>query len=171
MALLFFSPSIVMMAVFLLFFIQAHYHTTPASLDLKVDRNENKVVMNGTWVEDLERYRFPTDFIVFYVNGDRKVTDVKRNRSPLQDEMDWELLEDDVKKAVATKKFSHREPQVFDIFPEETFTLSFHLPDGTETEDLDVYYVHIREEPMEEMAYWFKKVDLKEQEGFLVESS
>ncbi|WP_419880510.1 hypothetical protein ACN6MY_12610 [Peribacillus sp. B-H-3] len=56
------------------------YHTTPASLNFSYHNENGRYTITGVWKKPLDAYRFPTDFIVFYVINNEKVSNVKRTR-------------------------------------------------------------------------------------------
>ena len=44
---------------------QSWYHTTPDSLQLSVRKENEMYVVEGSWKDPLDAYRFPSDFLVF----------------------------------------------------------------------------------------------------------
>ncbi len=162
LSLIFFSSPIFFIGLIFFFMYYSFNHSSPDSLEMSAHKKGKIMVVSGMWMEHLDRDSFPTDFIVFYVKDNRKITQVNRKRTDIRKEMDWTLLEEDVQEAVSSKNFSGWDPQMVDILPGERFEFSFHLPEGLEPNDANIYYVHIREEPMGELEYWFKKVNMKE---------
>ncbi|MBY6038227.1 hypothetical protein KUV80_16320 [Fictibacillus nanhaiensis] len=158
---LFFSP-LILVAVFAgYFFFQSSYHTTPDSLQVSVDKENNTYEVTGTWKDRLDFYRFPSDFLVFYVPNNEKVLNVNRDRMKDYKEADWSYLNHEVRDWVERESPNKWEPQIFDLKTDEQFSFSFILPENVKPNDVTLYYAHTREEPMDALAFWLKRIELK----------
>ena len=137
------------------------YHTTSESLEISVEREKQRYSLSGVWVKPMDNYRFVTDYIVFYVPDNIKLSNVKRNRYKDYNEMDYKGLEAAVHKSLNEIDPPKLQPQFFDIETTKEFRISFDFPENINPSDIKVYYVHIREEPMDSLEFWFKEIDLK----------
>jgi hypothetical protein len=140
---------------------QLKYQTTPDSLHFSVHKENETYVVKGKWKDRLDWYRFPSDFLVFYVPNNEKISNVKRKRSKYYEEMDMKLLHEDVAHWVEKHSHLKGKPQIFDIQTDKQFQFSFVLPRDVKPSDVKLYYVHAREEPMNALEYWIKKIELK----------
>jgi hypothetical protein len=143
---------------------QLQYQTTPNSLHFSVHKENETYVVKGKWKDRLDAYRFPSDFIVFYVPNNEKVSNVKRKRSKFYKklkEMDVKLLHEDISRWLEKKTHPNWEPQIFDIQTDQQFQFSFVLPRDVKPNEVKLYYVHAREEPMDALEYWIKNIELK----------
>ncbi|HEY4554658.1 MAG TPA: hypothetical protein VIG80_15800 [Bacillaceae bacterium] len=138
------------------------YRTTPNSVTFTVFEESGKYTVKGTWKQPLDAYRFSTDFIVFYVPDDEEITDVKRKRDRDVKNMDMSGLKAAVKEWLRHENPPAFTPQVFDVKTDKTFDFSFAVPRGVQPEDIQLYYVHAREEPMDALEFWFKEIELRE---------
>ncbi|WP_141103834.1 hypothetical protein [Parageobacillus galactosidasius] len=118
-------------------------------------------MVKGKWKDRLDLYRFPSDFLVFYVPDNEKISIVKRERYKDYEEMDVKSLKEDLKNWLEKQPHSNWEPQIFDIQTDKQFQFSFVLPDNVKPSDVKLYYVHAREEPMDALEYWFKNIELR----------
>jgi hypothetical protein len=148
---------------FVLFFIgyvvyNSWYHTTPESLKVTVQKEKQRFTLSGVWAKPLDAYRFVTDYIVIYVPYNTEVSNVKRNRYKNYNEMDYEGLEEASRNSIKDEISSDLYPHIFDIEATKEFTVSFDLPENLNPKDIKAYYVHIREEPMDSLEFWFKKI-------------
>lgn len=132
------------------------YHTTPDSLKVNVQKEKQRYTLSGVWVKPLDAYRFVTDYIVIYVPYNTEVSNVKRNR--YKNYNDDEVLEEAARNSIKDEISSDLHPYIFDIEATKEFTVSFELPENLNTKDIKVFYVHIREEPMSSLEFWFKKI-------------
>ncbi|AEH49131.1 hypothetical protein [Parageobacillus thermoglucosidasius] len=139
----------------------SRYHTTPDSLQLSVYKKDGTYMVKGKWKDRLDLYRFPSDFLVFYVPDNEKISIVKRERYKDYEEMDVKSLKEDLKNWLEKQPHSNWEPQIFDIQTDKQFQFSFVLPDNVKPSDVKLYYVHAREEPMDALEYWFKNIELR----------
>ncbi|MGG1401628.1 hypothetical protein ABE288_27985 [Bacillus salipaludis] len=137
------------------------YHTTPDSLNFTVQKENQSYTVTGVWKKPLDAYRFPADFIVFYVPNNEEVTDVKRNRVEDYKKMDKNGLEESVQEWIKKENPPESVPQIFDIETSKEFSFSFTLPENVKPNEVKIYYAHTREEPMDALEFWFKKIDLK----------
>lgn len=135
------------------------YHTTPDSLDFTVQKEGQSFTVTGVWKKNLDAYRFPSDFIVFYVPNDEEIADVKRDRVEDYEEMDRGYLEESIQESIKKENPPESVPQIFDIETAKEFSFSFVLPENVKPNDVTMYYVHMREEPMDALEFWFKKID------------
>jgi hypothetical protein len=158
LSLLLFSPLLITTIVVGYILYQMNYHTTSNSLNLSVHKEKETYVVKGKWEDSLDAYRFPTDFIVFYVPKNVKLSEVKRERVEDYKEMDWTFLKEQVNEAIKEKSYSKWKPQIIDLRTEKQFKFTFELPKNIKENDIKVYYVHAREEPMEALEFWFKKI-------------
>lgn len=147
----------------ILFFIgyvvyNSWYHTAPNSLKVTVQKEKHRFTLSGVWVKPLDAYRFVTDYIVLYVPNNTVVSNVKRNRYKNYNEMDIEGLEAAAQNSIKDEISSELHPYIFDIETTKDFTVSFDLPENLNSKDIKAYYVHIREEPMDSLEFWFKKI-------------
>ncbi|PAE26080.1 MULTISPECIES: hypothetical protein [Bacillaceae] len=142
-------------------FFNSWYHTAPDSLNFTVEKENQSYTVTGVWKKPLDAYRFPTDFIVFYVPGNGEVTEVKRNRSEDYEKMDSLYFEDSVQEWLKNEQPPELEPQLFDIETSREFSFSFALPENVKPDEVKIYYVHMRDEPMEALEFWFKEIELK----------
>ncbi|MBW0934206.1 hypothetical protein [Priestia megaterium] len=142
------------------FFYQTSYKTSPDSLQITVQEQGNKYLAEGQWKDRLEKYRFVSDFIVFYVPNNEKITDVKR--TPVKDykNMNSTFFEKEIKSQGSEVINSKWKPQIFDIKAQNKFQFSFELPNEVKPSDVKVYYVHSVEEPMNSLELWFKEIKL-----------
>ncbi|MBT2689670.1 hypothetical protein J7I93_15890 [Bacillus sp. ISL-47] len=136
------------------------YHTTPDSLKVTVQNENQHYTLSGVWEKPLDSYRFVTDYIVLYAPDDTKVTNVNRNRYKNYHEMDKEGLELAVRKYLEDEVSPELDPLIYDIETAKEFAFSFDLPENLDYNDLKVYYVHIREEPMDSLEFWFKEIKI-----------
>lgn len=137
------------------------YHTNSESLEITVEREKQRYSLSGVWVKPMDSYRFVTDYLVFYVPENIKLSNVNRNRYKDYNEMDYKGLEAAVHKRLKEINPPKLQPQFFDIETTKEFHLSFVLPENINPNEIKAYYVHIREEPMDSLEYWFKEIDLK----------
>ncbi|MED4876612.1 hypothetical protein P9711_02600 [Anoxybacillus geothermalis] len=143
---------------------QLQYQTPPNSLHFSVHKENETYVVKGKWEDRLDAYRFPSDFIVFYVPNNEKVSNVKRKRSKFYKklkEMDVKLLHEDISRWLEKKPHPNWQPQIFDIQTDQQFQFSFVLPRDVKPNEVKLYYVHAREEPMDALEYWIKNIELK----------
>lgn len=140
---------------------QSWYHTTPDSLQLSVRKEHEMYVVEGSWKDPLDAYRFPSDFLVFYVPNNEKITNVKRQRFKDYKEMDSTFIQEQVIDWIEEKPCLKWKPQIFDLQTDKQFQFSFVLPDNVKPSDVKLYYVHTREEPMDSLEFWFKNIELK----------
>lgn len=108
--------------------------------------------MTGVWKKPLDAYRFPTDFIVFYVPGNGELTNVKRNRSEDYEKMDSHYFEDSVQEWLKNEHPPELDPQIFDIETSREFRFSFVLPENVKPNEVKIYYAHTRDEPMDSLV-------------------
>jgi energy-coupling factor transporter transmembrane protein EcfT len=134
------------------------YHTTPDSLKVTVQKEKQRYTFSGVWVKQLDKYRFVTDYIVIYVPYNTEVSNVKRNRYKNYNEMNDGELEAAARNSIQDEISSELHPYIFDIEATKEFTVSFDLPENLNPKDIKAYYVHIREEPMSSLEFWFKKI-------------
>ncbi len=137
------------------------YHTEPNLLKFSVQKENQVYTVKGVWEKPLDAYRFPTDFIIFYVPNNAEITYVKRNRVKDYKSMDPKFLEESIKEWISKEKPPKSPPQIFDIETSKKFSFSFILPDNVKADDVKIYYAHTREEPMDALEFWFKKIELK----------
>ncbi|WP_027408376.1 hypothetical protein [Anoxybacteroides tepidamans] len=137
------------------------YHTTPDSLRLTVHKENNKYVVDGEWKDRLDLYRFPSDFLVFYVPTNQQILNVTREQNKDYQHMDLKFLHTAIARWLETQLHRKEKPQIFDIETKQRFQFSFVLPDNVQPTDVKLYYIHAREEPMEALEYWRKKVELE----------
>ncbi|MFB5193672.1 hypothetical protein ACE198_01970 [Neobacillus sp. KR4-4] len=142
-------------------FFNSWYHTTPDSLNFTVQKENQSYTVTGVWKKPLDAYRFPTDFIVFYVPDNAEVTDVKRNRSEDYEKMDRNYFEESVQEWIKNEHPPVSAPQIFDIETSKEFSFSFVLPENVKPHEVKIYYAHTRDEPMDALEFWFKEIDLK----------
>ncbi|MCK1982017.1 MULTISPECIES: hypothetical protein [Peribacillus] len=155
------SPLLIVFTFFGYFVYQTSYHTTPDSLELSVHKENETYLVEGRWKESLDAYRFPSDFLVFYVPENEKVSNVKRNRVKDYKDMDWKFLRGEVRDWAGKESHPQLEPQIFDLHTDNQFKFTFFLPATVKPSDVKLYYVHTREEPMEALEFWFKNIELK----------
>ncbi|MGG3888052.1 hypothetical protein [Metabacillus fastidiosus] len=156
-----FSPLFILIMLTGYVFYQSLYEVTIDSLQLHIDRKYETFIVKGNWEEGLDEYRFPVAFAAFYVPGNGKISNIKRNNVKNTEEMDWEALNLEVKKILKEEYESEWEPQIIDIEPDEQFQFSFTLPENVKPNEVKLYYVHVREKPMDSLEYWLKNIDLK----------
>lgn len=156
-----FSPLLAVISFIGYFIYHTLYHTTPDSLQLTVHKENEAYFVGGVWKDRLDAYRFPADFLVFYVPNNEKVSNVKRNRVKSYNEMDGEFLEKEVQNWFGQKTHLEWEPQIFDLNTNSEFEFTFDLPGNVKPSDVELYYIHTREEPMEALEFWSKKIELK----------
>ena len=118
-------------------------------------------VVEGSWKDPLDAYRFPSDFLVFYVPNNEKITNVKRQRFKDYKEMDSTFIQEQVIDWIEEKPGLKWKPQIFDLQTDKQFQFSFVLPDNVKPSNMKLYYVHIREEPRDSLEFWFKNIELK----------
>lgn len=151
-------PLLVILCFVIYFFYQTSYKTSPDSLRITIHEQGNKYLAEGKWKDRLEKYRFVSDFIVFYVPNNEKVIDVKRNEVKDYKNMNSNYFEQEIKNQGSRTINPKWEPQIFDIKSQDKFQFSFVLPNGVKPSDVKVYYVHSLEEPMESLELWFKEI-------------
>ncbi|GMB08348.1 hypothetical protein [Thermolongibacillus altinsuensis] len=161
LSLILFTPLLTILALSGYVAYQSWYHTTPDSLHLSVHKENETYVVKGKWKDRLDWYRFHSDFLVFYVSNNEKISNVKRERSKYYEDMDVELLHGDIAYWIEEHSHPKGEPQIFDIQTDKQFQFSFVLPDDVKPSNVKLYYVHAREEPMDALEYWIKNVELK----------
>jgi len=137
------------------------YHTDPNLLKFSIQKENQVYTVKGVWKKPLDAYRFPTDFIIFYVPNNAEITYVKRNRVKDYKNMDHKFLEESIKEWIKKEKPPKSSPQIFDIETSKKFSFSFILPDNVKAGDVKIYYAHTREEPMDAVEFWFKKIELR----------
>ncbi|OMF60958.1 hypothetical protein BK139_08830 [Paenibacillus sp. FSL R5-0490] len=160
-ALLFLLP---VLAIFLFagfVFFNSWYHTTPDSLNFTVQKENQSYTVTGVWNKPLDAYRFPTDFIVFYVPDNEEVTNVKRNRFEDYEKMDMFYFEESVQEWIKHQHPPVLDPQIFDIEASKEFSFSFVLPENANPNEVKIYYAHTRDEPMDALEFWFKEIELE----------
>lgn len=160
-SLIFLTPVFLVLLVVGYVLFNSWYHTTPDSLNFSVQKENQSYTVTGVWKKPLDAYRFPTDFIVFYVPNNEEVTDVKRNRVEDYEKMDRNGLEESVQEWIKKENPPESVPQIFDIETSKEFSFSFALPENVKPNKVKIYYAHTREEPMDALEFWFKKIDLK----------
>lgn len=133
---------------------------SPDSVDFTVERSGATYTVTGIWNESLDAYRYPTDVLVFYLPGDKKIGKVERTRVASHASMDREYLEESVRIDIQSENPPKWEPQIIDIEASKTMTFAFTLPDGVNPDDVSIYYGHGREESMEIVEFWFKPIDI-----------
>ena len=158
LSILLFSPLLIVILVVSYIMYQMNYHTNPDSLNFSVYKEKETYVVKGKWEDSLDAYRFPTDFIVFYVPNNVKLSEVKRERVEDYKKMDWTFLKGEVNEAIKAKSYSKWKPQIIDLRTKKQFEFTFELPKNIKENDIKVYYVHAREEPMDALEFWFKKI-------------
>ncbi|MGG0474904.1 hypothetical protein ABEY96_22255 [Priestia aryabhattai] len=136
------------------------YHTEPNLLKFSVQKENQVYTVKGVWEKPLDAYRFPTDFIIFYVPNNAEITYVKRNRVKDYKNMDQKFLEESIKEWINKDKPPKSSPKIFDIETSKRFSFSFILPDNVKADDVKIYYAHTRAEPMDALEFWFKKIEL-----------
>ncbi|MEH6953224.1 hypothetical protein [Neobacillus drentensis] len=134
------------------------YHTTPDSLKVTVQKEKQRYTISGVWVKPLDAYRFVTDYIVLYVPNNTMVSNIKRNRYKNYNEIDVAGLETAAQNYIKAEISSELHPYIFDIETTKDFTVSFDLSENLNPKDIEAYYIHIREEPMDSLEFWFKKI-------------
>jgi hypothetical protein len=137
------------------------YHTTSDSLKFTVQKENESYIVTGIWNKPLDAYRFPTDFIIFYVPNNEEVTDIVRNRVADYEKMDKNFLDGLVQDWIKKENPPESVPQIFDIETSREFHFSFVLPENVKSSEVKIYYAHAREEPMETLEFWFKKIEFK----------
>jgi len=137
------------------------YHTDPNLLKFSVQKENQVYTVKGVWEKPLDAYRFPTDFIIFYVPNNAEITYVKRNRVKDYKNMNQKFLEESIKEWIKKEKPPKSSAQIFDIETSKKFSFSFILPDDVKGDDVRIYYAHTREEPMDALEFWFEKIELK----------
>ncbi|MGX1193407.1 hypothetical protein [Metabacillus sp. SLBN-84] len=160
-ALLLFSPIFICILFVSFFLFHSVDRVKRDSLIFETSAENGRVHISGSWSERLDYYRFPTDYLIFYIPENKSAGSVSRSRADLHTQMDWKYLVEDVEHAIKREGFSDLEPQIYDVGTAEDFHFSFTLPDGVKPEELEIYYAHVREEPMEALEYWFKKVPIQ----------
>ncbi|WP_349729868.1 hypothetical protein [Peribacillus frigoritolerans] len=93
------------------------------------------------------------DFLVFYVPNNEKVSNVKRNRVKSYNEMDGKFLEKEVQNWFGQKTHLEWEPEIFDLHTNSEFEFTFDLPRNAKPSNVELYYIHTREEPMEALEF------------------
>lgn len=91
-SLILFGPLLTVLAFIGYVVYQSWYHTTPDSLQLSVHKENETYIVKGSWKDRLDAYRFPSDFLVFYVPNNEKISNVKRERIKDYKEMDSEFI-------------------------------------------------------------------------------
>jgi hypothetical protein len=160
-AILLFSPIAICILFVSFFFFHSIDRVKPDSLAFETSVQNGRVHVNGSWSERLDYYRFPTDYLIFYIPENKSAGTVSRSRADMHTKMDWKYLVEDVEHAIKREGFSKLEPQIYDLNTEKDFQFSFTLPDGVKAEEVKIYYAHVREEPMEALEYWFKMVPIQ----------
>lgn len=83
--------------------------------------------MTGIWKDRLDAYRFPSDFLVFYVPNNGKISNIKRNRTKDYKEMEWKFLKGEVQDWVEKESHPEWKQQIFDLQTDKQFQFSFAL--------------------------------------------
>lgn len=161
MSLVLLTPAFLMLLSIGYVVFNSWYHTEPNLLKFSVQKENQVYTVKGVWEKPLDAYRFPTDFIIFYVPNNAEITYVKRNRVKDYKNMDQKLLEESIKEWINKEKPPKSSPQIFDIETSKRFSFSFILPDNVKADDVKIYYAHTREEPMDALEFWFKKIELR----------
>ncbi|MBY6024539.1 hypothetical protein KUV24_23425 [Nitratireductor sp. DP7N14-4] len=159
LSLLLLAPMLVLFGFASYVLFNMWYETTPESLNFSVQHEESEYIIENSWEKPLDVYRFPTDFVVFYVPNTSTVTNVKRER--VKDYKEMAELEDSVKGWVEEKYPSNLTTQVFDIKASKNGRFTFSLPQGIKEKEVEVYYVHLRSEPMDTIEFWIKEIEIK----------
>lgn len=160
-AILLFSPIIVCILFVSFFLFHSIDRVKQDSLAFETSVQNGRVHVNGSWSERLDYYRFPTDYLIFYIPDNKSAGTVSRSRADMNTQMDWKYLVEDIEHAIKREGFSELEPQIYDVKTAKNFHFSFTLPKGVKAEEVKIYYAHVREEPMEALEYWFKKVPIQ----------
>lgn len=155
-----FGPIIIIIAFISYFSYHFIYKTTPDSLQVHVEKENNNFVLNGVWKERLDKFRYPLDFIVFYVPNNEEVLNVKRYRIKERKTEEGEYLLEEVQAYLELEHRSEWKPQIFATNTAKEFHYAFSLPKNVNVDEVDVLYVHIRAEPMDQWEYWYKKINL-----------
>ncbi|WNB91798.1 hypothetical protein [Bacillus sp. NEB1478] len=161
LSLVLFSPAMITIGFIGYFIYESSYHTNPDSVQFSVQKENHTYYVTGTWKDRLDGYRFPSDFLVFYVPNNEQVLSVKRDRMKNYKKADWDFLNGQVKDWVDKKPHPKVKPQIFDLKTDKEFTFSFTLPENIEPGDVKLYYAHTREEPMDALEFWFKAIKIK----------
>ncbi|MDX8291536.1 hypothetical protein SLL00_17120 [Metabacillus indicus] len=159
-AILLFSPIVICILFFSFFLFHSIDRVKPDSLIFETSIENGRVHVSGSWSERLDYYHFLTDYLIFYIPENKSAGTVSRSRTDMHTKMDWKYLMEDVEHAIKREGLSELEPQIYDVKTEKDFHFSFTLPDGVKAEELEIYYAHVREEPMESLEYWFKRVPI-----------
>lgn len=134
--------------------------THPSSLAFHTSDKHGIVTVKGTWSDNLDRYRFLSDYLVFYVKDDKPLEQVHRPQEKTMSKKDQQSIIKDLKEELPISSPPSGTPQIVDIKTAKHFSFSFKLPKGVEKEDIQVYYIHARSEPMDALTYWAKKIPL-----------
>lgn len=159
LSLLLISPIIIILCLIGFVVYNSWYYTSPDSITMSVENEKQTYILNGEWVKPLDFYRFSTDFIVFYIPNNTKLSNVIRNTYQDYSEMDYKDLETNIQQYLIEVGAPNLPAQIFDIEASKKFQFRFDLPTNLKREDITAYYVHIREEPMDSLEFWYKEIE------------
>jgi len=159
-SLLCFSPIFLIIAFISYYSYHFSYKTTLDSLQVHVEKENNHFVLNGIWKDRLDKFRYPIDFIVFYIPKNEEMQGVKDIQLTELRTEEGDYLLEEVQEYLNQEHDSQWKPQIFKMNTLKEFQYTFSLPQNVNPGEVDVLYIHVRAEPMDQWEYWYKKINL-----------
>ncbi|WP_243385761.1 hypothetical protein [Bacillus kexueae] len=163
-AVLFFTPLLFFIGLMGIIIYHSLYETNPESVQFSINHENNQYYISGKWVDSIDVYRHPFDLIVFYLPSSKKINISLTNQDFLPSNYDVEWLKKDVEKWMKDESMLYGEPLIYLVETKKQFEFSFILPDEVEENEVKIFYLHLREEPMDSITFWKKEINLQSQE-------
>lgn len=157
LALIMFAIPIISIGLTYNFIANLFYITSPDALELQVTQIEQKIFIEGKWIEKYERYSYGKDYISIslpegmdIVNSDTPKFEMKSDENNYHYKEMIEVLKQD----------SDYNPDLqltlFELELEKNFEVYFEINQDVSESDLIIQYIHVYYPPMDFFQYWVK---------------
>ncbi|KOO50696.1 hypothetical protein AMD01_02840 [Priestia koreensis] len=159
-SLLLFSPVFIVMSFVGFVFFNSWYHVSPKDVSFEIQQQNQTYTVKGHWSKPLDFYRFPTDFIAIDTGKQGVPITMKRPRIHNHKSLHRSFLDSEVRHWLNEQKINTPSLTLFDVRASRSMQFSFTLPQGIDPSSLKIYYIHVREDPMDPLTFWKKRIVL-----------